>query len=151
ALLSSRTDRAARPRQRCQPRCWPARGRGGRRGRAVLRPGAATAEPAALESCHMQLAKLWQRLHGSATFTPKDRMPLWMLIYLGFLFLPAWAEIKARWFVPTVLSIPVFLALYLPSYYRGAKLGKTFGVALVGFALAPVNPYADIYLVYSAA
>ncbi|HWG76830.1 MAG TPA: sensor histidine kinase [Steroidobacteraceae bacterium] len=99
----------------------------------------------------MQLAKLWQQFNGAMAFTQKDRLPLWMLIYLGFLFLPLWGQIQARWLVPTVLSIPLFLALYLPSYYRGAKLGKTFGVALLGFALAPVNVYADIYLVYSAA
>ncbi len=99
----------------------------------------------------MPVSKLWQLFHSSMAFTEKDRMPLWMLTYLAFLFLPAWGEVHARWLVPTLLSIPVFLALYLPSYYKGAQLGKTLGVALIGFALAPVNVYADIYLVYSAA
>src|SRR6185312_6208478 len=99
----------------------------------------------------MPVAKLWHLFHGSMAFTEKDRMPLWMLTYLAFLFLPAWGEVHARWLVPTLLSIPAFLALYLPSYYKGARLGKTLGVALIGFALAPVNVYADIYLVYSAA
>lgn len=101
----------------------------------------------------MQLAKrLLHQLAGSLALAEKDRMPLWVLIYLGFLFLPLgmW-PLRARWLVPTIISIPVFLALYLPSYYKGAKLGKTLGVALLGFALAPVNVYANVYLVYAAA
>ena len=101
----------------------------------------------------MPVTKLWQQLHGSMAFTKTDRMPLWMLIYLGFLFLPAWGQagqLQARWLVPTVLSIFVFLWLYLTSYYSGARVARTCGVALLGFALAPVNVYADIYLVYGA-
>lgn len=99
------------------------------------------------------MKRLLHQLQGSLAFGGKDRMPLWVLIYLGFLFLPltAGGPNRAHWLVPTLLSVVVFLALYLPSYQKGAKLGKTVGIALLGFALAPLNGFASVYLVYSAA
>ena len=84
---------------------------------------------------------------------------VWM-IYLGFLFTPlltpghGWA-----WMWPTLLTIPVFVALYVSAILKfrrsnppGAKaLPEVLSVALLGYLLAPVNDSANTYLVYSVA
>lgn len=84
---------------------------------------------------------------------------VWM-IYLGFLFTPlltpghGWA-----WMWPTLLTIPVFLALYVSAIFKfrrsnppGAKaLPEVLIIAVMGYLLAPVNDSANTYLVYSVA
>jgi two-component system, NarL family, sensor histidine kinase DesK len=100
----------------------------------------------------MRAERVLDKFLKALAFGEKDRMPLWVLIYLGFLFLPlGWEPLEAKWLVPTLLSIPVFLAFYIPSYRSGATFGRALAIALVGFALTPVNGYANVYLVYSAA
>jgi two-component system sensor histidine kinase DesK len=79
-----------------------------------------------------------------------EQMPLWALLYLGFLFMPlGWQAPHVRWLGPTVLSIPVFVYLYLGFYRRGQTLARVIGIALIGFALLPVNAYASTYMVYT--
>ncbi len=93
-----------------------------------------------------------ERLLKGLAAGDKDRMPLWALAYLAFLIMPlGWRPLEAKWVVPTLLSVPVFLALYLPSYRRGARVPNVIGIVLLGYALTPVNAYANVYLVYGAA
>ena len=84
---------------------------------------------------------------------------VWMM-YLGFLFTPlltpghGWA-----WMWPTLLTIPVFVALYVSAIFKfrrsnppGAKaLPEVLIIAVMGYLLAPVNDSANTYLVYSVA
>ena len=91
-------------------------------------------------------------------------LPAWShfvwLIYLGFLFTPllepshGWA-----WLWPTLLTIPVFVALYVSVILKfrrsdppgAAALPEVLIIAVMGYLLAPVNDSANTYLVYSVA
>jgi two-component system sensor histidine kinase DesK len=78
---------------------------------------------------------------------------LW-LIYLGFLFMPlTWGETGWTWLLATLVTLPVFLALYF--YYLGNRWQPsiTLVVAMAGlcYALEPFNPFANTYLSYAAA
>jgi len=80
-------------------------------------------------------------------------LPFVWLAYLGFLFLPlSWPLPLNSWLGPTLVSLPVFLALYfvhhLPS--RRASFLEPLAIALLGFVLTPFNPFANVYLIYSA-
>jgi two-component system sensor histidine kinase DesK len=91
-------------------------------------------------------------------------MPVFNLGYLVFLFLPliftgrggsaaeAWypAHLGQTW--PTLLSVAVFLPLYFAGYRAsGPRLvACMLGIAALGYALLPVNPFANAYLVYAA-
>jgi two-component system sensor histidine kinase DesK len=100
----------------------------------------------------MQLAKFLHEARARIGSVDSEQTRLWVLIYLGFLFLPFLSQpARIAWVLPTLISIPIFLAVYLHAYYKGATVTKTLAVALIGFALAPVNPYATVYLIYSAA
>src|SRR5581483_2761378 len=100
----------------------------------------------------MGVERVLDKFLKALAFGEKDRMPLWVLIYLGFLLLPlGWVPPEAKWLVPTLLSIVAFLALYIPCYRNGATFGRALAIALLGFALTPLNGYANVYLVYSAA
>ena len=80
--------------------------------------------------------------------------PLWSLFYLGFLFMN-WGQAPLRvWLPPTLLSVAVFLPLYLRVMCGtgGARVLVYAGaIALLGFALMPVNTSANTYLIYAAA
>ncbi len=100
----------------------------------------------------MLLGQALERFRKSVLTADKDRTPVWSLIYLGFLFLPlGWQPAAAWWLLPTLLSLPVFLVLYLGSYKKGANAARVAGIALIGFALTPVNPCANTYLAFSCA
>lgn len=87
--------------------------------------------------------------------------PIYTLGYLVFLFLPAvlgWlGDAQAQWvgptrLWPTLLSVVVFLPLYFVGY-RASGLRQTacmLGIAAIGYALLPVNPFANTYLIYAA-
>jgi two-component system, NarL family, sensor histidine kinase DesK len=80
--------------------------------------------------------------------------PLVWLLYLGFLFMPfTWGEPGRTWLLATLLSLPVFLALYLRAVARGRNpsLSQVLAIALLCFALQPFNPFANTYLTYAAA
>lgn len=91
-------------------------------------------------------------------------MPVFNLGYLVFLVLPliftgrggsvaeAWypARLGQGW--PTLLSIAVFLPLYFAGYRAsGVRLiACMLGIAALGYALLPVNAFANTYVIYAA-
>jgi two-component system sensor histidine kinase DesK len=80
--------------------------------------------------------------------------PFVWLLYLGFLFLPlTWGEPELPWLWPTLISLPLFLFLYVRHLRPGAcvSLTQVLGFALLSYALQPFNPVANTYLTYAAA
>lgn len=84
---------------------------------------------------------------------------LW-LIYLGFLFTPLLSgQNDWTWLWPTLLSLPVFLALYVSVIFKfrrsnppgAAALPEILAMAAMGFLLAPVNESANTYIIYCVA
>jgi two-component system sensor histidine kinase DesK len=91
-------------------------------------------------------------------------MPGWAhyiwLIYLGFLFSPLLSSGHDwRWLWPTLLTIPIFLFLYvrvIRAFRRrdppgAAALPEVLSMAAMGYALALFNDNANDYLVYCVA
>jgi len=87
--------------------------------------------------------------------------PIYLLGYLVFLFLPAvlgWlGDVQGQWgrptpLGPTLLSVAVFLPLYFLGYRKTGlrQLACMLGIAVLGYVLLPVNPFANTYLVYAA-
>jgi len=91
----------------------------------------------------------------SPTTPPSRRwLPFVWLLYLAFLFMPlTWPLPLKAWLGPTLVSLPIFLALYflhhMPS--RRSSMLEPLAIAFLGFALAPFNAFANTYLIYSAA
>jgi two-component system sensor histidine kinase DesK len=58
-----------------------------------------------------------------------------------------------HWLWPTLGSYAVFLVLYHHAYYRSRRhlFACALGIAALGFALTPVNPGAQGYLIYACA
>jgi two-component system sensor histidine kinase DesK len=84
----------------------------------------------------------------------RPRAPTLWLVYLGFLFMPfTFGEQGWGWLWATLLSLPVFLTLYLGSLRTrwSARLPLVLGMALLCYALQPFNPFANTYLSYAAA
>jgi two-component system sensor histidine kinase DesK len=83
---------------------------------------------------------------------------IWLL-YLVFLFMPALFHQQAPgWLPATVLTVLVFLPLYLwttrqlsPPRTTRARFPGLIGITLLDYALTPLNPFAYSYLVYTAA
>ena len=91
-------------------------------------------------------------------------LPAWAhfvwLIYLGFLFSPLLSSSPdRRWLWPTVISIPIFLALYVRVIFKfrrssppGAPaMPELLAMGLMGFALIPLNENANTYIIYCVA
>ena len=89
-------------------------------------------------------------------------MPIFTLGYLAFLFMPfvlGWlADARGGWvgeasevLWPTLLSIAIFLPLYFASYRfeSAGKLACMLAIAGIGYALMPVNPFANAYTIYA--
>lgn len=87
-------------------------------------------------------------------------MPLLLLGYLLFLFVPVlvpsnadWGE-GVRWYLwPTLVSIAVFLPMYFLAY-RGSAMTRvlcTLGIAALGYGLMPFNAFSNTYVIYAAA
>lgn len=91
-------------------------------------------------------------------------MPFFTLGYLAFLFMPfvlTWfGDARGGWvgparevLGPTLLSIAVFLPLYFAAYRledTGTRLCMV-AIAAIGYALFPVNPFANAYIIYAVA
>ena len=91
-------------------------------------------------------------------------LPAWThfvwLIYVGFLFTPLLSANRDRtWLWPTIISIPVFLALYVSVIFKfrrssppgAAAMPELLVMGLMGFLLAPVNENANTYIIYCVA
>jgi two-component system, NarL family, sensor histidine kinase DesK len=87
-------------------------------------------------------------------------MPFYMLGYLVFLFMPmilSWVGDTSGWrgsptrMGPTLLSIAVFLPVYLAAYrVTGIRsLLCMLAIAGIGYALLPFNPFANNYTIYA--
>jgi two-component system sensor histidine kinase DesK len=76
---------------------------------------------------------------------------LW-LAYLFFLVLPGFITGFGRgWLWPTLLSLPPFLLLYVWQFrLPRAPFAVPLGMALLGVALTPYNPFADVYVIFAA-
>ena len=96
--------------------------------------------------------------------TVRYQPPAWVhfvwLIYVGFLFMPLLSSSPDRsWLWPTVISIPVFLALYTRVIFKfrrsnppgAAAMPEMLAMALMCFLLAPVNENANTYIIYCVA
>jgi two-component system, NarL family, sensor histidine kinase DesK len=76
------------------------------------------------------------------------------LLYLGLLFLPAnWHAQSLAWLWAALISLPVFLALYLRFLVLRWQPGLTLvaATALVCYAVEPFNGFANTYLAFAAA
>jgi two-component system sensor histidine kinase DesK len=93
-------------------------------------------------------------------------MPRWApyvwLVYLAFLFMPLVVPGRsAHWLAPTLLTLPVFLLLYyrvqlaFRAFWAGGRgragLLEILGMAVLGYALLPINYASNTYLIYAAA
>jgi two-component system sensor histidine kinase DesK len=99
---------------------------------------------------------IWQRLRhlGLADESGQERSPLLWLLYLGFLFMPCmFGEPGWRWLWATLISLPVFLALYFRQMGRRGDppVALVVAFALLCYSVQPFNPFANTYLTYAAA
>ena len=91
-------------------------------------------------------------------------LPPWaqfvMLSYLGFLFTPLLTRGHDwRWLWPTLATIPVAITLYVRIVRKfrnfdppgNAAIPEVLAMALMAFALAPINDSANTYIVYCVA
>lgn len=81
-------------------------------------------------------------------------MPLWLLVYLGFLAMP-WLDGNGRapTLLPTLLAVAIFLPLYFASWWsKGARqLTLAAAIALLGLLLLPHNWCANTFIIYACA
>ena len=79
--------------------------------------------------------------------------PLWSLLYLGFLFMNWNSASLMSWLPATLVSLAIFLPLYLRALWRtGASLLRhAAAIAALGFALTPFNTGANTYLIFAGA
>ena len=89
-------------------------------------------------------------------------MPFFTLGYIAFPFMPfllgwltdargGWVGDASEVLWPTLLSIAVFLPLYFAAYrfeFAG-KLACMLAIAGIGYALMPVNPFANAFTIYA--
>lgn len=82
------------------------------------------------------------------------------LMFLVFLFMPALFHEHPPihghppdWLRPTLLTLPVFCVLYVLSTRQSGRsmLPALLGTALLDYVLFPLNPFANVYLIYTAA
>jgi two-component system sensor histidine kinase DesK len=93
---------------------------------------------------------------GAAQGTQLNLEPFLWLSSLLLLFVPmTWQSSPAgfrSWFYPTLVSLPLFLALYGRAYHRRWRLSlpDILPFALLAYVLVPLNPIALVYLAYAA-
>lgn len=80
-------------------------------------------------------------------------LPWIWLIWLVWLFGPVLFAARSfpHWLVPTLLSLPVFLALYVAAHLcpRRHIVWYAIAIAVLGGVLTPVNPWGETYLIYA--
>jgi two-component system sensor histidine kinase DesK len=113
----------------------------------------------------MKLEQLGERVpQAPGTVRLVREPPSWLqyiwLIYVIFVFSPALSSTNDRtWLWPTVVSVPLFLYLYLRLLRRfrdnvipGRRaLGVLWAIAALGYVLALFNDNANTYLIYCVA
>jgi len=81
--------------------------------------------------------------------------PVFMLVWSVWIFFTPLFDPRSfpHWLWPTLGSYAVFLVLYHHAYYRSRRHLRAcaLGMAALGFALTPVNPGAQSYLIYACA
>ena len=87
-------------------------------------------------------------------------MPLFLLGYLVFLFMPVLVPSGSDWgsnlqwrLWPTLASIAAFLPMYFLAY-RGSAMTRvlcTLGIAALGCGLMAYNAFSNTYIIYAAA
>ena len=87
-------------------------------------------------------------------------MPIFLLGYLVFLFMPVLVPSGGDWggnlqwrLWPTLASIATFLPMYFLAY-RGSAMTRmlcTFGIAALGCGLMAYNAFSNTYIIYAAA
>lgn len=83
-------------------------------------------------------------------------LPWVWLVWLVLLFIgPTLFGLKGfpNWQLPTFLSVPVFLVLYVLAHVcpRRQIIGYAIVIAAIGVAVTPYNPFAQTYLIYACA
>ncbi len=88
--------------------------------------------------------------------------PVWLLGYLVFLFVPMvftdtagprWGE-RPSMLPATLVTIVVFLPIYVLSFRLRTTFARTLcmlGIAGLGYALLPINPFSNTYIIYALA
>jgi len=109
----------------------------------------------------MNLDEIKTRTPGSdAPYDPPGWVHYIWLIYLGFLFTPAFSGRQDwGWLWPTLISLPVFVILYariVRTFRRNdppasGTLLPVLTIALLAYALLLVNDSANTYLIYCVA
>lgn len=58
-----------------------------------------------------------------------------------------------HWVLPTALSVPVFVAVYVAAYFAPRRYMGWFALAIIGICMAvtPFNPFAQTYAIYACA
>lgn len=76
----------------------------------------------------------------------------WLVWLLGPLIFGQ-AKYFPHWLLPTALSLPVFMALYVAAYLcpRRHVAWYALAIAAVGLAVVPFNAYAGTYVIYACA
>ena len=100
----------------------------------------------------MRLERLRTRLLP-ASIEDQGWAPFWNLLYLAFLFFNWSAVPLATWLPPTLLSVAIFLPVYLRAYGQPGRrvFVHVAAIAALGFALTPLNSSANTYLIYAGA
>lgn len=83
-----------------------------------------------------------------------DRIALWSLLYAGFLFVNWEVAPLVRWLPPTLLTLAVFVPVYVHVVRRVRGRGALPAAALFAlltYVLLPFNVSANTYLIYAAA
>lgn len=80
---------------------------------------------------------------------------VWLVWLFGPMFFFAGSEAArfANWLWPTLLSLPLFLAVYVTAHLcpRSHVAAYALAILVIGIALTPLNPFAQTYLIYACA
>lgn len=98
-------------------------------------------------------SKLALRGYGDTRFA--QPMAWLMLVWSIWIFLTPMYQTSRfpNWLWPTIASYAIFLVLFYRAHYRSRHqvLWCAFGIGALGFALTPLNPGAQSYMIYACA
>lgn len=78
---------------------------------------------------------------------------VWLVWLAGPLFLGGDSFPFPHWVLPTALSVPVFLAVYMAAYVMSRRymVWHALAISAIGMAVTPFNPFAQTYAIYACA